>query len=45
MEEVSDTTLRYDRKLEEPMVKVRQKVVKEIVEPQKGEESSDVSLK
>ena len=28
MEEVSDTTLRYDRKLEEPMEKVRQEVVK-----------------
>ena len=42
MEEVSDTTLRYDRELEEPMEKVRQEVVKVIVESQKGEKSSDV---
>ena len=42
MEKVNDTTLRGDRELEEPMKKVRQEVMKETVEPQKGEESFDV---
>ena len=42
MKKVSATTLRCGRELEEPMKKVIQEVVKEIVETQKGEESSDV---
>ena len=42
MEEVSATTLRCGRKLEEPIKKVKQEVVKDIVETKRGEESSNV---
>ena len=41
-EEVSATTLKCGRELEEPIKKVREKVVKETVETQKEEKASNV---
>lgn len=42
MEKVCATTLRCGRELEEPIKELRQELVKETVETQKGEESSSV---
>ena len=45
MEEVSDTTLRYDRELEKPIREVRQKVVKEIWNHKREKNHLMLSLK